>query len=168
MRMRVDANGGWTAEEAAALIERCAAANVEFVEQPVSRHDADGLLEVYRQATLPIAVGESCVTLRDLPHVADRCDIVNIKLMKCGGIREAIRLIAAARAHGLEVMCGCMLESAASIAGAAHLVPRFDYADLDGALLLRGDPIRDSPVRRGDIMLDPTRPGLGVRRGPPG
>ncbi|MFB6186962.1 MAG: enolase C-terminal domain-like protein, partial [Halobacteriaceae archaeon] len=79
---------------------------------------------------------ESCVTAQDIPKIADRVDIANLKLMKCGGIREAFRMIHTARAHNLEVMCGCMVESNASIAAAAHLSPLLDYADLDGSLLL--------------------------------
>ena len=75
-----------------------------------------------------------------MPRVADRADIANLKLMKCGGLRETQRMIHTARAHGLEVMLGCMIESNASIAAAAHLAPLLDYADLDGSLLLAEDP----------------------------
>lgn len=160
-RIRVDANGAWTPREAISRIEECAAHGVEFVEQPVPAEDSEGLAAVYDRSSLPIAADESCITLSDVPAVADRCDIVNIKLMKCGGVREAIGIVHAARAHQLEVMLGCMIESAVSIAAAAHLCPLVDYADLDGALLLADDPHTGSPVQPGEITLGAT-PGLGV------
>lgn len=163
--IRVDANGAWSRSEAVAMIERCARADVEFVEQPVPGDDLAALRDVHRDSVLPIAADESCVGLRDIPRVADRCDIVNLKLMKCGGLREAVRMIHTARAHDLDVMLGCMVESAVSIAAAAHLTPLVDYADLDGAMLVAQDPFVGSPVRPGEIALATERPGLGVERG---
>jgi L-alanine-DL-glutamate epimerase-like enolase superfamily enzyme len=98
-----------------------------------------------------------------VPEIAGRADIANLKLMKCGGIREARRMVHAARAHGLAVMLGCMIESNASIAAAAHLAPLLDYADLDGALLLDSDPYDGVPMPDGQIALtDVERPGTGA------
>ncbi|WP_193308697.1 dipeptide epimerase [Halorubrum halophilum] len=165
-RVRVDANEAWTPREAVAKSEWLADREVEFIEQPVAASDPEGLKFVYERSALPIAADESCVTLSDVPAVADRCDIANLKLMKTGGLREARRMIAAARAHGLEVMCGCMIESNASIAAAAQLAPLLDYADLDGSLLLDGDPYEGVEMDGGEIRLgEQGRAGTGARLG---
>ena len=101
----------------------------------------------------------------DVPRVADRADIANLKLMKCGGLRETQRMIHTARAHGLEVMLGCMIESNASIAAAAHLAPLLDCADLDGSLLLAEDPYAGAPLPNGRVDLeDISRAGTGAQR----
>ncbi|AGB36286.1 dipeptide epimerase [Natronococcus occultus] len=149
----VDANEAWTPREAVRKIDRLAEFDLEFVEQPVAAEDPEGLRFVYERSSLPIAADESCITVEDVPRIADRCDIANLKLMKCGGLREAKRLIHTARAHGLEVMCGCMTESNASIAAACHLAPLLDYADLDGSLLLEEDPYDGVPMSGGEIDL---------------
>ncbi|MFB6108175.1 MAG: dipeptide epimerase [Haloplanus sp.] len=160
--VRVDANEGWTPREAVSNIEWLADEGVEFVEQPVPAENPAGLRFVYERSALPIAADESCVTLSDVPRVADRADVANIKLMKCGGLREARRMIHAARAEGLEVMLGCMIESNASIAAACHLAPLLDYADLDGSLLLADDDYDGPDLSGGRIRL-PDRPGTGAR-----
>ncbi|GAA0645826.1 dipeptide epimerase [Salarchaeum japonicum] len=152
--IRVDANEAWTPREAVANTEWLAEYGVEFVEQPVPAENADGLEFVYERSALPIAADESCVTLADVPALAGRADIANIKLMKCGGLREATRMIHAARAQGLEVMLGCMVETNAAIAAACHLAPLLDYADLDGSLLLADDPYEGVPLPGGYIDLD--------------
>jgi L-Ala-D/L-Glu epimerase len=149
----VDANEAWTPREAVSKIDRLAEFDLEFVEQPVAAEDPEGLRFVYERSSLPIAADESCITVEDVPQIADRCDIANLKLMKCGGLREAKRMIHTARAHGLEVMCGCMTESNASIAAACHLAPLLDYADLDGSLLLAEDPYSGVAMPGGEIDL---------------
>ncbi|MFB6132225.1 MAG: dipeptide epimerase [Halanaeroarchaeum sp.] len=162
--IRVDANEAWSPREAVRRIEDLATFDVEFVEQPVSADDPGGLEFVSERSPLPIAVDESLLRASDVPAVADRADVANLKLMKTGGVREAIRLIHTARAHGMEIMAGCMLESNASIAAAAHLAPLLDYADLDGALLLAEDDFRGVPIDEGTIDLAAVdRPGTGVR-----
>jgi L-alanine-DL-glutamate epimerase-like enolase superfamily enzyme len=165
VRIRVDANEAWTPREAVRKSAWLADADVEFVEQPVPAEDPEGLQFVYEHSGLPVAADESCRTLSDVPQIADRADIVNLKLMKCGGLREAKRMIATARAHGLEVMLGCMLETNASIAAACHLGPLLDYADLDGALLLAdgADPYEALDLSDGRIELTDDRPGTGAR-----
>ncbi|MDQ2050101.1 dipeptide epimerase [Natronolimnohabitans sp. A-GB9] len=161
----VDANEAWTPREAVSKIDRLAAFDLEFVEQPVPAENHEGLRFVYERSTLPIAADESCVTLEDIPRIANRCDIANLKLMKCGGLREAKRMIHTARAHDLEVMCGCMTESNASIAAACHLAPLLDYADLDGSLLLAEDPYDGVSMSAGRIDLAGLdRPGTGAVR----
>ncbi len=163
VRLFVDANEAWRPREAVRKIGRLAEFDVEFVEQPVPADDPEGLEFVSERSALPIAADESCVTLADVPAVADRCDIVNLKLMKCGGLQAARRIISTARAHGLEVMCGCMTESNASIAAACHLAPLLDYADLDGSLLLADDPADGVSMPDGRIDLAGLdRPGTGA------
>ncbi|USZ67499.1 dipeptide epimerase [Halorussus salilacus] len=162
--IRVDANQAWTPREAVRKIAVLDDYDIEFVEQPIPAEDPEGLKFVRDRSALPIAADESCITLDDIPRIADRADIANLKLMKCGGLREATRMVHAARAHGLEVMLGCMIESNASIAAAAHLAPLLDYADLDGSLLLAEDPYAGVPMPNGEIDLASVdRPGTGVR-----
>ncbi|HKL28763.1 MAG TPA: dipeptide epimerase [Natrialbaceae archaeon] len=161
--IRVDANEAWTPREAVRKTEILADHGVEFVEQPVPAEDPEGLQFVYENGVLPIAADESCITLEDVPEIADRADIANLKLMKTGGLREAMRMIHAAHAHGLEVMLGCMTETNASIAAGAHLAPLLDYADLDGSLLLAEDPY-DGPVQEDGTIELSEKPGIGARR----
>jgi L-alanine-DL-glutamate epimerase-like enolase superfamily enzyme len=162
--LRVDANEAWTPREAVRKCEMLVDYDVEFVEQPVPAEDPEGLKFVYERSPLPIAADESCVTLEDIPAIADRVDIANLKLMKCGSLREATRMAHTAKAHGLEVMLGCMIETNAAIAGACHLAPLLDYADLDGALLLDDDEYDGVELTDGEIRLaDLERSGTGAR-----
>ncbi len=162
-RIRVDANEAWGPKEAVRNCRAFETHDVEFVEQPVPADDPDGLRRVYRRSPLPIAADESCRTAKDVPAIADRCDIVNLKLMKTGGLTPAVELIDTARAHGLGVMCGCMLETNAAIAAAAHLLPLLDHADLDGSVLLADDPYAGVPVESGRFDLGAIGAGTGVR-----
>ena len=164
--LRVDANAAWTSREALRHIEQLAPFGIEFVEQPVAADDLAGLRFVRERSPLPIIADESCFTLADVPRLADCCDGINIKLAKCGGITNALKLIAAARAHSLKVMLGCMVSSSLAITAAAQISPLVDYADLDGALLIADDPFVGVRVERGRLLL-PEEPGLGVRRGQP-
>jgi len=161
-RIRVDANGDWTPEEAIGHCEWLADAGVEFVEQPVARDDIEGLSRVAAASSVPVAADESCLTATDVPAVADAVDIVVVKLMKCGGLRPAARQIATAQAHGLDVMLGCMVESNASISAAWHLAPLVAYADLDGALLLAEDPYEWVSLAGGRPDLRDVVAGTGV------
>ncbi|AEN05672.1 dipeptide epimerase [Halolamina sp.] len=162
--LRVDANEAWTPRETVENSRWLAEYDVEFIEQPVPAEDPAGLKFAYERSELPIAADESCITLADIPEIADKCDIANLKLMKCGGLLEAKRMVHAARAHGLEVMLGCMVESNASIAAAAQLGPLLDYADIDGSLLLAEDPYEGVDLSEGVIHLaDLDRPGTGAR-----
>jgi L-alanine-DL-glutamate epimerase-like enolase superfamily enzyme len=159
--LRVDANAGWTPREALEEIAMLRDFGVELVEQPVPPEDRDGLAAVHAGSALPIIADESCLIASDIPGLADRVDGINIKLAKCGGPREALRMIHTARACGLEVMLGCMLETTLGIAASAHLAPLVDYADLDGAELLRDDPFSGPHLKGGRIVLG-HEPGLGV------
>lgn len=164
-RIRVDANEAWAPKEAVRKAGWLAEAGVEFIEQPVTASNREGCRRVADHSPVPIAVDESIEVATEVPTVADMADIVVVKLMKCGGLREARRIIQTARAHGLEVMCGCMIESNAAIAAACHLGPSLDYADLDGSLLLADDPFEGVPMPQGEIDLSGLdRPGTGARR----
>ena len=161
--IRIDANEAWTPKETVANSRWLADYDVEFIEQPVPAEDPEGLRFAYERSALPIAADESCITLSDVPTIAGRCDIANLKLMKTGGLLEARRMIATARAHGLEVMLGCMIETNASIAAGAQLAPLLDYADLDGSLLLAGDPYDGPDLSGGPIRLaEQDRAGTGA------
>jgi len=159
--LRVDANAGWTPKEAIKNINAFAPYNVEFVEQPVPPHDLAGLKLIRENVSLPIIVDESSITVDDIPRVAGCVDGINIKLMKCGGVHHALKMIHTARAHNLSVMIGCMIESSLAITAAAHLTPLVDYADLDGHLLISNDPYQGVTVEHGKLIL-PNGPGLGV------
>src|SRR5205823_151614 len=121
--IRVDANAGWTRERAIAMLPVLREYGVEFVEQPLPPEDLEGTAAVRRRGVLPVVVDESCLVAADIPRVADAADGINIKLAKCGSLREALRMIATARAHGMLVMVGCMIESSLGITAAAHFTP---------------------------------------------
>ena len=161
--LRVDANAAWTPKHALRMIEICMDYGVEFVEQPLPPHDLEGLRYVRDRSPLPIVADESCIVATDIPKLAGVVDGINIKLSKCGGLREALKMIATARAHGMLVMCGCMIETTLGIAAAAHFAPLLDCADLDGAALLSDDPFEGVGIGTGSISLS-NAPGLGVRR----
>ena len=162
--LRVDANAAWDADEAVARAAWLADADVTMLEQPVAADDIDGLRRVTEATNVPVCADESCRRATDVPRVADACDAVNVKLVKCGGLRAARRLVHTADAHRLSTMLGCMVESNASIAAAVHLSPLVDYADLDGALLLDSDPY-DGVALDGDRFdLQTVASGTGARR----
>ena len=161
--LRVDANAAWTPKRAVQTIERLVDYGIEFVEQPLPPHDVEGLRFVREHSPLPIIADESCLVASDIPRLEGAVDGINIKLSKCGGLREAQKMVATARAHGMLVMMGCMIETSLGISAAAHLSPLLDYADLDGAALLADDPYRGASIEGGRISI-PTGPGLGVEK----
>lgn len=157
----VDANTAWTPKEAVRKIRELAKYGVELVEQPTKPSDLAGLKFVREHSELPIIADESVKRASDIPVLAACVDGINIKLVKCGGLLEAHRMINVARAHGLLVMIGCMIESSLGITAAAHLTPLVDYADLDGHLLIANDPYTGVTLDKGQLVL-PNRPGIGV------
>ena len=161
--LRVDANAAWTAKHALRMIELCLDYGVEFVEQPLPPQDLEGLRFVRDRSPLPIVADESCIVATDVAKLAGYVDGINIKLSKCGGLREALKMIATARAHGMLVMCGCMIETTLGIAAAAHFAPLLDCADLDGAALLKDDPFVGPSITGGRVALG-SASGLGVSR----
>lgn len=157
----VDANTSWTPKEAVHKIRELANYGVELIEQPTKPDDLAGLKYVREHSELPIIADESVKRANDIPALAGSVDGINIKLVKCGGLIEALRMIHTARAHGLLVMIGCMIESSLGITAAAHLTPLVDYADLDGNLLISNDPYSGVKLENGKLVL-PNRPGIGT------
>ncbi len=160
-RLRVDANAAWTPSHAVMMTDFLAEHGVEFVEQPVAQHDIEGLRFVRNRSKLPIIADESCLVSSDVPRLAGAVDGVNLKLSKCGSLREAVRIVHTARAFGMIVMAGCMIESSLGISAVAQLAPMLDHADFDGAALLARDPFAGATIREGKIRLSDA-PGLGV------
>ncbi|MCF6156372.1 MAG: dipeptide epimerase [Candidatus Brocadia sp.] len=159
---RVDANTGWTLDEAIQKLNLMEDLGVELVEQPFPVGSIESLRKVRRHTKIPVFVDEDIKDSKDIPAFSDAVDGINIKLMKCGGIREAIRMIYTARAHNLEIMLGCNIESSVSITAAAHLMSLVDYIDLDGNLLVTNDPYIGVTVDKGKLTL-PAGNGLGVK-----
>ena len=155
--LQCDVNEAWTLDEALEAIPQI---DVEYCEQPLVAGDPDGP-ELKRRSPVPIYVDEDCHTLADVAACAERAHGVNIKLAKSGGIREAVRMVAAARALGLGVMLGCMIESGLGIAAGVHIASLMDHVDLDGNLLLADDPAPGVAFVEG-VQLPSQAPGLGV------
>ena len=160
--VRVDANEGWALEEALSRLEWLQEMGVEFVEQPLPADQLAEMRELKKQSPLPLIADESVGRAEDIPRLAEAFDGINIKLMKCGGLGEALRMIHVARAHDMKVMLGCMVESSLAVTAAAHIAPLVDFADLDGNLLITNDPFIGAEIREGKLVL-PSEPGLGVR-----
>jgi L-alanine-DL-glutamate epimerase-like enolase superfamily enzyme len=161
--IRADVNGGWTARYAVRFINDVLTKHrVEFVEQPLHPADLKGMELLYRESALPLVGDESIGTVNDIVRLADRLDGVNIKLMKCGGIRPALQMIATARALGLKVMLGCRTETSLAITAAVHLSPLADFADLDLHLMLERDPFLGATIDGEGRFVLPTGKGLGV------
>ena len=159
--LQVDANTAWSPADAVRVLREIEPLGIELVEQPVAREDLDGLRWVRERSGIPVFADECCHGLRDLGNLKGRADGVNLKIMKSGGIREMLRMIHAARALGMKIMLGSMVESSLALSAAAQLGPLADYLDLDGHWLLREDPFVGAPGERGRIVLS-DRPGLGV------
>jgi L-alanine-DL-glutamate epimerase-like enolase superfamily enzyme len=160
----VDANQGWPdASDALRLIEWLAGQGVTFIEQPLPSRDFESTAWLRERSPLPLIADESVQRLSDISKLRGVFDGINIKLMKCTGLREARAMISVARALGLKVMLGCMTETSCAISAAAQLSPLVDWADLDGAELIKNDPFDGMKIMEGKITL-PDRPGIGVER----
>ena len=161
-RIRLDANTAWDRQRAADIIPRLAEYKIEFIEQPLPKGDIEGLRWLRsKNFGVPIFVDENIQTARDVVAHAGAVDGIVIKLMKSGGIREALHAIHVARALDMQVMIGCMVESSLAVTAAAHLAPLCEYVDLDGPLLVQNDPFEGIKYQGGRIIL-PQEPGLGV------
>ncbi|HMI48856.1 MAG TPA: dipeptide epimerase [Gemmatimonadaceae bacterium] len=164
-RLRVDANAAWTAKHAVRMSDFLADQGVEMVEQPVPANDIEGLRFVRKSSKLPIFADESCLVATDVAKLAGAVDGINIKLAKCGSLREAMRMVHAARALDMQVMAGCMIESSLGISAIAQISPLLDFADFDGAALLSNDPFRGATIAGGTVRLS-DQPGLGATPAP--
>lgn len=158
----VDANEGWTdPDEAVEMIRWMQGMGVVLVEQPLPASDLDGAKSIRDRVDLPIIADEAALTLQDIGPLAQAFDGINVKLQKAGGLRAARRMIDRARALGMKVMLGCMIETSVGITAAAHLSPLADFVDLDGNLLIANDPFRGARLSAGRL-LPPDGPGLGI------
>jgi L-alanine-DL-glutamate epimerase-like enolase superfamily enzyme len=158
--LQVDINEAWSLDEALEALPALAELGVEYCEQPLAAGDAGGP-ELRERSPVPIYVDEDCHTLGDVAACAERAHGINVKLAKSGGIREAMKMVHAARALGLGCMLGCMVESGLGISVGAQVASLFDHVDLDGNLLLAHDPWPGVPFVDG-VQLPPDEPGLGV------
>ncbi|BAY85032.1 mandelate racemase/muconate lactonizing protein [Calothrix parasitica NIES-267] len=159
----VDANGGWSLEDAQQMSLILADMGVKYIEQPLIRGQEKKLVELKKLSPIPIFVDESCFTSADIPYLAECADGVNIKLMKSGGLTEAMRMIHTARSCGLQVMFGCYSDSTLANTALAQLAPLADYLDLDSHLNLIDDPFGGALIEEGKILPN-NLPGLGVQR----
>ncbi len=160
--IRVDANEGWRSkEEALDKIRWLEGQGVEFVEQPLAAGDLEGTAWLRERVNIPLIADENVSASADIAKLQYVFDGINIKLMKCGGLREAMRMIYAAKVLNMKIMLGCMIESSVAISAAAQLSPLVDYADLDGNLLISNDPFIGVGLNDGRLVLEDL-PGLGV------
>ena len=158
---RVDANCGWRADSVVGLAQQLRELNVEFIEQPLPADQWEPMQSIHADCPLPLAADESCQRPEDVARCEGHFDIVNIKLVKCGGLTPARRMIADARQRGLKTMVGCMTESTVGIAAIAQILPMLDFVDMDGANLLASDIATGPQVVRGRCKLNDA-PGSGV------
>jgi L-Ala-D/L-Glu epimerase len=162
-KFSIDANGGWCLSDAIGMSYWLAEQGVTYIEQPLPRGQEADLPKLYAQSPLPIFADESCCTSRDIPLLADRVHGINIKLMKSGGLSEALRMIHLAQTYGLQIMFGCYSDSALANTAAAHLAPYANHLDLDSHLNLIDDPFEGALMQAGCLMPNDL-PGLGVGR----
>lgn len=163
VKVSVDANGGWSVEDAIRMSHWLAERGVTYLEQPLAAGHEEGLRSLYHQSPIPIFVDESCYTSRDVAQLSDRVHGINIKLMKAGGLSEALRMVHAAQAWGLQIMFGCYSDTSLSNTAAAHLAPFAHHLDLDSHLNLTNDPFQGATLHNGRLIPN-EQPGLGVNR----
>jgi L-Ala-D/L-Glu epimerase len=160
--LRVDANEGWRdKQQALEKIQWLQRMGVELIEQPLPAAMIEETAWLRERVEIPIIADEAVKRAGDIPKLAGAYDGINIKLMKAGGVQEAMRMIHVARALGLKIMLGCMIESSVAVSAAAQISPLVDYADLDGNLLISNDPFVGVSVKEGKLILS-DRPGLGI------
>jgi len=160
--IRVDANEGWTPEKSVAILRELQRFDIEFCEQPIPAGYPERLRFIREHSQIPIVTDEDSKDASDLPALRGCVDGINVKLVKCGGIRAALGMIHTARALGFKIMLGCMVETAILSTAAAHLTPLVDWADIDGPFLTAYDPFEGVAYSNGKLLL-PEGPGLGVR-----
>ncbi|MEO8584269.1 MAG: dipeptide epimerase [Flavitalea sp.] len=161
-KIRVDANAGWTLDEALKMTSILKDLNVEFIEQPLAKDDWEGMKILFQRSQVPLVADESCVTEKDVEKCVGHFHGINIKLTKCSGITPARRMIKSAKSLGLKVMIGSMNESTIGSAAIAHLLPDVDFADADGPLLLARDTATGLTYVNGKLTVSEA-PGLGIQ-----
>ncbi len=165
-KLRVDANAGWSRKQALDMIPRLAEYDLEFIEQPLAVDDVEGFFWLKERlnalrVNAPIFADETAKTSHDVAKLAGAVDGVVVKTMKSEGIREALRMVHTAKAHDMQIMLSCMVESSVGVTAAAHLAPLCDYADLDGPLLIKNDPYHGLKYDGARMSL-PVEAGIGV------
>jgi L-Ala-D/L-Glu epimerase len=162
--LRVDANAGWSPDQAVKLIHRLEPLNLELVEQPVGHHDIAGMGYVQARVNVPVVADESCQTLADVEALAAvGVRGINLKLMKAGGLAPGVAMLRRARELGMKVMLGCMVESSLTVTAMAHLAGLAHWLDLDGPLLIANDPFAGMQYDELGRVLPPRGPGIGVK-----
>jgi L-alanine-DL-glutamate epimerase-like enolase superfamily enzyme len=166
IEIRFDANQGYSVDQALLFVEKTGQAKLKFIEQPTPKHLLDALHHLTTYSSLPVMADESMITLHDALQLGQNksVNMLNVKLMKVGGINEAAQIDSVARSAGLEVMVGCMDESALSIAAGLHFAlarPNVMYADLDGHIGLLSDPFAGTVILRDGVLFPNELPGLG-------
>lgn len=159
---RVDANCAWSVDETIENSKKLKNLGVEFIEQPLKADNWDGMKEVYKKSALPVIADESCIVEDDVAKCANHFHGINIKLVKCGGLTPARRMITEAKQLGLQVMVGCMTESTVGISAIAQIAPTLDYVDMDGAMLLKHDIADGIKIKENGELKFPEIPGSGV------
>ena len=160
--IRIDANEGWDYKTAKKMVFWLADQNVEFIEQPFPALNLEDTKKLRSISPLPLVADENSVTSNDLNTLKEAFDGINIKLMKCGGLDEALKMIQLAKKLDFKIMHGCMVESSVGITAAAHLSSQCDYVDLDGNLLIKDDPYNGVKIDSGHLKLSSIKPGLGI------
>ena len=160
--IRVDANGGWTLDDAKLMMKWLSERKAEYIEQPLVEGEEDKLKFLFEGRPLPIFIDESCRFAEDVANHYQYVDGVNLKLMKCGGITEALKILNVAKAHGLKTMIGCMSESSVSISAGASITGIIDYVDLDSHYNLDPDP-SEGPSMVNGITMTNSLPGHGAK-----
>ena len=161
-KLMVDANGGWNFDDAVLMSQWLITHDVEYIEQPLAVSDDDKLQALSQKSPLPIFVDESCFNSADIPRLANSVAGINLKIMKTGGLTEAIRVIQIAKACNLKIMFGCYSDSSLANTAMAHLAPYADYLDLDSHLNLTDDPFTGATIQAGRLLPN-NRSGLGVK-----
>ncbi|MFM9907789.1 MAG: mandelate racemase/muconate lactonizing enzyme family protein [Chitinophagaceae bacterium] len=158
---RVDANAGWSLDEALNKIPQLKELGVEFVEQPLAKDNWEGMKILFENSPLPLMADESCVSEQDVEKCKGYFHGINIKLTKCSGITPALRMISNAKKMGMKIMIGCMNETTIGSAAIAHLAPMVNYIDMDGPLLLAEDIADGLKYSNGKVSVS-NKPGLGI------
>lgn len=162
-RLWVDANEAFSPEDAVEAVRELKGVGVEMIEQPISASEgAEALRPITAAASpVPVIADESAISASDVPRLSGNVSGVNVKLAKCGGIKNAMKMVHTARAHGMRCMIGCMIETSVGIASATHIANLFDFVDLDGAALLADDPFAGVAFENGELSVS-GKSGLGV------
>ncbi len=161
--LRIDANAGWSLEQARGYVRRLEKYGLEMIEQPLARQELAGMGALQKETSIPIVADESVQTLEDVERLADAgVGGINVKLMKIGGLTPALCLIERARQRRMRIMLGCMVETSLGTTAMAHLMGLAEWVDLDAPMLIANDPFEGVKFGSGAAVLVPERPGIGV------